>query len=407
MALKTLELRAKIDAKKAEQKKAADKLAEVEQRRDKLAEKVRNATEAEIEPLTVDADEITKKIAAAEAEASTIQDEVAQLERDLAEREAEQPSNEKNPTERKISKMENIEIRNSKKYIEAFANYIKTNDDTEVRSLLTENVTGGTVPVPGIVVDFVKTAWNREEVMSRVRKTYLKGNIKQGFEISATGALVHVEGAEAPAEETLVLGIVTMVPQSIKKWITISDEALELSGEDFLRYIYDELTYQIAKKAADLLITAIASAPQTSTATRAGQDAITKAPALDTVAEALGHLSDEAANPVVIMNKATWSAFKAIQYAANFATDPFEGLPVVFNNSLPAYSAAEAGAVYMVVGDLGHGAQANFPAGEEIRFKYDDLSLAEKDLVKIVGRMFVGLGVVAPNAFTLVKKPAA
>ena len=34
----------------------------------------------------------------------------------------------------------------------------------------------------------------------------------------------------------------------------ISDEAMDLTGEAFLRYIYDEVTYQIAKKAAALII---------------------------------------------------------------------------------------------------------------------------------------------------------
>lgn len=406
MALKTLELRNKIDTAKAEQVRAAEKLAEIRQRRDTLAEQVRTATEADVEPLTIQADEITKEIEEAEKKESTIKAEVELLERELAELEQAQPSSDPKPEERKLDKMENIELRNTQKYIDAYANYIKTNDDTEVRSLLTENVEGGTLPVPAIVMDYVKTAWDNENIMSLVRKTYLKGNVKQGFEISATGAVEHIEGTAAPDEERVVHGIVEMIPTSLKKWVTISDERLDLSGEDFLRYIYDEVTHQIAKAAADKLVTAIATSPEASSPTAAGQDAITAAPALGTVAEAIGHLSDEAANPVVIMNKATWATFKAVQYAANYPVDPFEGLKVVFNNSLPAYSAASAGNVYMIVGDLGHGAQANFPAGQEIKFKFDDLSLAEKDLVKIVGRMYVGLGVVAPKAFTNVKKPS-
>jgi hypothetical protein len=35
----------------------------------------------------------------------------------------------------------------------------------------------------------------------------------------------------------------------------------------------------------------------------------------------------------------------------------------------------------------------------------DELSLAEKDLVKIVGRQYVGMGVVAPKAFVKIAKP--
>ena len=48
---------------------------------------------------------------------------------------------------------------------------------------------------------------------------------------------------------------------------------------------------------------------------------------------------------------------------------------------------------------FGRGAQANFPNGNEVTLKYDDLSLAESDLVKIVGREYVGLGLVADKCF--------
>ena len=119
--------------------------------------------------------------------------------------------------------MDVMEIRKSKEYIDAFANYIKTEDDAECRSLLTENASG-TIPVPVFVEEIVKTAWEREGIMSRVRKAYLKGNLKVGFEISATDAAIHTEGANAPNEETLVLGTVSIVPQSIKKWIDTNAE---------------------------------------------------------------------------------------------------------------------------------------------------------------------------------------
>lgn len=295
------------------------------------------------------------------------------------------------------------EIRSSEAYVNSFADYLKNNDDKECRKLLSENGSG-VVPVPVIVEDIVRTAWEREGIMSRVKKTYLKGNIKVGFEISADGAVIHTEGADAPSEEKLVLGVVTLVPASIKKWITISDEALDLTGEAFLRYIYDELTYQIAKKAADTLIAKIVACGTVSTNTPATNVAVaaisTNTISLGLIAQAIAELSDEAANPVVIMNKATWASFKGVQADGNYGYDPFEGLDVVFNNSLPAFSAATKGETFAIVGDLAVGAQANFPAGDEITIKFDDLSLAEADLVKIVGREYVGMGVVAPKAFT-------
>lgn len=296
------------------------------------------------------------------------------------------------------------EIRNSNAYINAYANYIKTGKADECRALLSANASGY-VPVPDIVDARIRTAWERSRIMDLVNKTNLKGNVKVGFELSATGAVVHTEGTDAPAEEVLTLGIVTMVPESIKKWITVSDEALDLTGEEFLNYIYDEIAYQIAKKAESELINIIKSLPAAATATSVSANAITAAPAVDTVAKAAGEA--HGSNLKVAMHRSTWAAFKAAQYAANYAIDPFEGLEVIYTDALPAYAAASTGEVYMIVGDFFEGAQANFPATNGIEIKVDNLSLAEKDLVKFVGREFVGLGAVADKRFTLIKKPAA
>lgn len=304
--------------------------------------------------------------------------------------------------ERKEPTME--EIRNSKEYINAYAEYIRTGDDKECRALTSGNVSG-TVPVPELVYDIVKTAWDREGIMSLVRKSYLKGNLKVGFEISAGDATNHTEGGNAVSEETLTLGIVELKPLSIKKWISISDEIYDLRGEEFLRYIYDELAYRIAKKCADQLIAKIVACGTQSTTTCVGVPAITAATiGQGTIASAMANLSDEANNPVVVMNKLTWAAFKAVQYDGNFNADPFEGLNVVFNNSLKAFSAASTGDTYAIVGDFGEGALANFPNGDEIEFKFDDKGQMKKDLIDVLGRRFVALAPVAPNAFVKIKK---
>lgn len=299
-----------------------------------------------------------------------------------------------------------MEIRSSEAYIEAFANYIKTGKDEECRALLTENASG-VVPVPTFVEDEIKTAWAENKILARVKKSYLAGNLKVGFELSASGAVVHTEGAAAPSEETLVIGIVELKPASIKKWITISDEAIDLKGEAFLRYIYDELTYQIAKKAEDELIAKINACGTESTTTPATNVAVpvvANTGTLSAFADAMSELSDAADNPVIIMNKKSYATFKALQYAANYAVDPFEGMDVLFNNTITAFDDATTGVPYAIVGDLAVGAQANFPNGDEITIKYDELSLAEKDLVKVVGREYIGLGVVAPNAFVKLVK---
>lgn len=308
-------------------------------------------------------------------------------------------------------KMTIEEVRSSKEYIEAFANYIKTGKDEECRALLTTNATGeditGTVPVPTIIEGRIRTAWERNGLMDLVRKTYIRGNLSVGFELSATPAGIHIEGATPPDEEELTFGVVTMVPASIKKWITISDEALDMGGEEFLDYVYDELTYRIAKFAEDLLLGMITAAPTTATATAVSVAEIENdgTDLFGAVATAFANLSDEAANPVIVMNKLTFAAFKAAQLSANYAVDPFQGMTVYFNNTLADISTAEAKDCWLIVGDFGVGAHANFPNGDEIRIKYDELSLAEYDLVKLVGREYIAMGLVADKAFSRVVIP--
>ena len=307
-------------------------------------------------------------------------------------------------TEEKRDMKTNAEIRASKEYVDAFARYLISENDAEVRSLLTENVSGS-VPVPEIVDEIIRTAWESDDILSRVKKTYIRGNLKVAFELSADGAYVHTEGTSAPTEESLALGIVEMIPRNIKKWIRVSDEAIAMGGETLVRYIYDELTHQIVKKLADLVVDDIKNAPTSATSSAASVAAISANPGLTTVATAFANLSDEARNPVIIMNKLTYASFKAAQAAGNFNVDPFEGFPVLFNNSLPAFSAASTNNVYMLVGDL-DGVQVNYPEGDGLAIKYDDLSEAEADLVKIVGRQYAAHALTACGRFCVVKKTA-
>lgn len=311
------------------------------------------------------------------------------------------------PKEEKRTMADIKEIRSSAAYADAFAKYIKTNDDTECRALLTELVNGGDVPVPSIVSDTIATAWANNTILSRVKKSYIKGILRQGFELSSTPAVEHTEGDKAITEEELKLGIVELKPTSLKKFITISDEVMDLTGEEFLRYIYDEITYRIAKLAEDNIIALIDAAPAASTASAVGVPVVKAALSVDIIAQAISKLSDRANNPVIIMNKQSYAAFKAIQYANSYYVDVFEGLEVLFNDTLAVVGSASENDVYAIVGDLGIGAQANFPKGEEITIKYDDLSLAEADLVKIVGREYVALGLVSENAFVKITAPGA
>lgn len=355
------------------------------------------ASEIEVDGADLDALETEARSINDELERrKAIEHEKAELREKIADGDGENIKNFKE----EVHTMTMEEIRASHEYNVAYANYIKTGKDDECRALLTE-IVSGTVPVATYVADRISTAWNKLGIMALVKKTYVKGILKVGFEKSATAATVHTESTTAVTEETLELGAVELSPVSIKKWISVSDEALDLSGEAFLDYIVDELTYQIAKKAQALLISKITALSTTIATNAVSVGKIAANPAMGTVAQAIGTLSDDAANPVLIMNKGTWAQFKAAQYANGFAADPFEGCPVYFDNTLPV-AATTTTDVYMIVGDPAIGAQANFPNGEEITIKRDDLSLAEKDLVKFVGRQYVGMGVIADKAFCLV-----
>lgn len=313
---------------------------------------------------------------------------------------------EKKEEERKMVKIE--EYRNSKEYINAFAEMIKSGDDTEVRALLTTNVgDAGEVAVPDLVANVIKTDWLQSEIMGKVQKISVGGNYKQQFELSAGDAVIHNEGSGAVSEETLTLGTVTLVPESIKKWKSVSDEVLDLRGEEFLNYIVKEISYRITLKAEDILLDKIVALPTSATSTSVNAKVVKAGAALGTIATALGELNAEARNPVVVMNPATKAAFKAAVYAGQFNADPFEGLQVVLTNNLPAISSASENDTYAIVGDFGYGALANFPKGETIQIKIDDKTNMKSDLVDILGREFVAVEPVSCRAFVKITKPAS
>lgn len=298
------------------------------------------------------------------------------------------------------------EIRSSAEYCEAYKNYIINNDDTECRSLLKTENASGQVPTPVIVDSYVRTAWERNAILNRVTRTQFRGNFKAYFELSADPAYEHTEGTSAPTEEALTLGIITMIPKNIKKWITISDEAVAMGGEEFLRYIYDELTYQITKKLAALCVGDVTGASTTDSSTAIGVPKLTKAPGVTTIPEAAAYLTDEAENLCVVMNRLTEKEFIEAYAAGNFGVDPFAGFTKVYSSALPAYSTASTNAVYAIVGDLS-AIQVNYPEGDGLVIKYDDLTNAEADVVKIVGRQYAAHKITKPGRLVNLAKPAA
>lgn len=280
--------------------------------------------------------------------------------------------------------MTDMEIRKSPEYLDAWVEYQKGMASDEQRTLLTTNATGGTIAVPAYVEDIIHTAWENNELMRRIRRTYFKGNLKVGYEASASGAAIHTEGSGAVSEEELVIGFVELIPATVKKMVKYSTEVMDIKGQAWVDYIFDEVTYQIVLKAVSETITAMHDSSLM-------VDSAVTVPGTVTTADIItaeGLLGGEADNPVFITTRQTAAAIKAAALSAGYAFDPFDGMEVIY--------APLPDGVYGFVADLS-GVQANFPNGDEVKFVFDEFTDAPSDLVRVIGRLMMAVDVVAPG----------
>lgn len=345
-------------------------ITELMERRQAIATEI-DAPEADLDALEAEARSINAEIEARKAEAAKkaeIRDQIAKgaIGTIKEEHKEDNPMNEEKRSE----------------MFDALAEYIKGNATPEQRALLTTGVTGGVVKVSNIVDDFIWTDWDKSPILSRIRKVYVKGNYSVGYEASATGAAKHTEGdLENPAEETLTLAYINFVEQYFKKWITVSDSVLALKGEQFMRYLLDEFGHQLAIALENAVVAELEASTLTAAVTNP----------LDNTAAMAGFaaLSDEAVNPVVIISKAHYAAIMNERATTGAKIeDPFSGMEVLFNRNVTG----------MLVGDL-DGVVANFPDGEDFKFIIDDKSMAEHDMVKIVGKVMADIHLVRPHGF--------
>ena len=357
---------------------------DLEQRKSAIAIELDTADADQIETLNAELDNIEERTKALNLEIEEAR-KAAEAVANGAGKEIE--------TRKDEHKMTEMEIRNSHEYIEAFAKYVKTGNAAECRTLLSDNVQNGTVPVPEFVAGIVAKRLEDSEILRRVRRMNAAGNVKVGFEIDAPAAAAHVENDGAVDQEALVLGIVKLVPTTYKKWVQISDEALDsMSGEAYLSYIYDEVARGIIKAEENAVVAAILAAPQVATASA---PAVAKtgsaAGSIDDFVQARALLSSAAENLVIICTPAQYASYRSLQLSASYAVDPFDGLEVLFSDAATA----------PIIGDLG-GVMMNLPKGEAIEFKYDDKTLMTSDMVKILGRQPAAIGVVGNKFFAKV-----
>lgn len=353
-----------------------------EERAAKIAEETRDASEEILAELSAELDMIEerKNIIKAEAE-----EKRAAMEAVL---EGEGEVIEEKQEERKT--MDNIEIRKSAEYLDAWVENLKGRASEEQRTLLTTNAgENGTISVPTYVEDRIETAWESNEIVRRAKKSYFKGNLKVGFEASAEGAQVHQEGGQAITEEALEVEFTELIPQTFKKMVKYSTEVLDIKGEAFVDYIVDEIEYQMAKTIGDNAIKAAVSesTPLKQVYTAAGSSLTTA-----DVVGAEGLLAGDA-NPVLITTRANAAAMKAAVLSAGYGYDPFDGMEVVYVDSAALTNNGHT--ALGVVADLSAW-QINFPNGDDVKFVFDEYTDAPSDIVRVIGRVMAGVGVVAP-----------
>lgn len=360
-----------------------------EERAAQIAEETREASEEILAELSAELDMIEERKNIIKAEAD---EKRAAMEEVLSGK--GEPIEEKQE-ERKT--MDNKEIRKSAEYLDAWVENLKGRASEEQRALLTTNAEeNGTIAVPQYVEDRIETAWESNEIVRRAKKSYFRGNLKVGYEASAEGATQHEEGGEAITEEALVIGFVDLIPTTYKKMVKYSTEVLDMKGEAFVDYIVDEIEYQIAKTVgnAAIMVAYTADAPLKQTFTAAGASLTTA-----DIVGAEGMLAGDA-NPVLITTRANAAALKAAVLSAGYGFDPFDGMDVVY---VDASILTAAGASLGVVADLSAW-QINFPDGDDVKFVFDEFTEAPADIVRVIGRVMAGIGVVAPSKTVFIKK---
>lgn len=360
---------------------------ELETRRAELATEIAEADSERLDAINaeLDAIEARKKEIKAEAE------ERAKVVEEIINAPEPKPIIE----ERKENKMTSKEIRSTQEYIDAYVEYAKKNFDLdrvgeEKRTiLLTQNATNGTIAVPTYVEERINTAWENDEIMRRVRRTFIPGNVKVGVEVSSDGAQIHTEGAAAIDEENLVIEYVTLQPDYVKKMVKVSHSALALTGTAFLDYLYDEIEYQLVKLCATTILSKVATSTLVESVESTGLTMTTA-----DIIQAESKLSGEARDVVFITSRANAGAIKTAALGANYGFDPFDGLEVLYAE-MPTD-------VNGIVIDLS-GVQANFPEGAEPRFIFDEFTEAPANIVRIIGRLLMGADLVAKGKAVIIE----
>lgn len=276
----------------------------------------------------------------------------------------------------------------------------------------------------------IEVAWNEDyNIVDLCDIVSVRGIYSIPIEVSATDAVWHEEGADAPAEEEITLGNVLMQPMFIKKWLSLTDEVILLGDNELLSYVAREMVHKVKEQLALSIVNrnanegVIGIVVDVDTQVGPSGNQITmghkEAQALDfnTANRMLPYLK-RVENARVLMNKATFfnnilgltdTAQRPIyQVMTDNAGKPryfYNGLPVEFTDGLKAFAAASAGEPYMIVADM-KGYKLNLPYGRDVAILRDPYTLAPEDRERMIAKLPAAGRIGKLGCFAVVTKSA-
>lgn len=314
------------------------------------------------------------------------------------------------------------DVYGSAEYRDAYIDWIKYQTENPILRAGLTTTTAAPV-VPTILQNYIETAWAKYgNIADLCDIISVKGYYSVPMELTATDAVIHPEGSDAPGEETITMGSIVIKPAMVKKWISLTDEVMALTGDEFMRYVADELVYRIYKKFNDEIIngTATNGVGLKGILVDTNTVSVTSTLTFNAINSALAELI-QFDNLTVVMNPKTF--FKNILGLADTAGRPIytvatdntgkpkyfiNGIKVEFSDSISAYDDAVTAksTAWAIVGDF-KAYKINMPNGKVPQLLYDPYTSAKADKEEVVGKLLAGGAITKKKRLAKLLTPAS
>jgi len=354
-------------------------------------------------------------------------DKIVENREELRARENDQISLEKAiSTQRVVERYEAASghLYSSKRYELAWANYIRSGNEAEVRQLISTVDSGtGKIVVPTTLVNRIESRLRTGGRLVRLcRVENIKGLTEHPVSVSTTDPNWHDETGTQKGEKTITIASIEIDPQFVAETLATTKKFEADSIEAFWGWLFTELPDALLRKIDREILYGLA------TGVNGIRGILTNANSLFVV-HVTGVLMDfnianigvsalddgTEDNTTVVMNRRTF--FDNIRglrgddghpiwtSSSNEEKPKFflGGFPVVFNSSLPAYDDADEGDVFMVVGDF-NAMLLNFPEGMSPKLIRDELTRKKENVVEYLSEIYVGGNITRPGCFAVLEK---